>query len=436
MEKWEQQLKNDVNQSVPSIIDRRVEETLNSLPRKKTAKQKIYYGLSAAAIAVSMTFGLSIISPTFANTIKEIPIIGSAFEFVGNIGVKKGKEAGLTTELGEQIEVDGQMITFTETLYDGGEIHIGYIAQRDENNKNPHFMNHLELFIDGKHIGSYGMGGNESKMDNGLYAGTISIRVREEVPDSFVLGIRPYEGKSWSVELPVERKGEHQTFIVSKVEQTDDLSILFDKINFFPTSTEISLRLVIDEEAFDTDKYRDLDYIVIDDKGRVLQPFSGGGGGGGPVNGKVLHSFKQYYEPLQPIPQSLTIKPYLMDLNETTPTRKRVKWEGEKITLSQGKIGDLTILESQEVNGVKTLTYEVKGENLYQQATAIWLEDSNGNWYHSEQPAVRVDGTVNQYQVSFTKFPSSDDMYISTVKMDSPNFIEELETTIDFSKID
>ncbi|WP_077212112.1 DUF4179 domain-containing protein [Bacillus dakarensis] len=436
MEKWEQQLKNDVNRSVPTMIDVRVEETLRRLPRKKTVKKKIYYGLSAAAVAVLMTFGLSVISPSFANTIKEIPIIGSAFEFVGNIGVKKGKEEGLTTELGEQIEIDGQLITFTETLYDGGEIHIGYIAQRNEDNTNPHFMNHLELFIDGKRIGSYGMGGNESKIENGMYAGTISIRVREEIPDSFVLGIRPHEGKSWSVELQVEMKGEHQTFIVNKVEQNDDLSILFDKVNFFPTSTEISLRLVMDEEAFSKNKYRDLGYVVIDDKGRVLQPFSGGGGGGGPVNGKVIHNFKQYYEPLQPTPETITIKPYLMDFSESAPTRKRVKWEGEKITLSQGEIGHLTVLESSEENNVKTFTYEVQGEDLYSQATAIWLEDSNGNWYHSEQPAVRVDGTVNQYQVSFTEFPSSDDTYVSTVKMDSPNFIEELETTIDFTKID
>ena len=433
MEKWEQELKNDVNRSVPSIIDKRVEETLKQLPSKKT-KKKIYYALSVATIALSMTFGLSLFSPTFANTLKEIPFIGSAFEFVGDIGVKKGKDEGLTTELGEQVEVDGQLITFTETLYDGGEIHIGYILEVNESDRGPYFMNNLELLIDGKSIGSYGMGGKESEIEKGMYAGTISIRVRDKIPDSFVLGIRSREGKSWSVELPVEKKGNHQAFLVSKVEKSEDLTILYDQITFFPTSTEISLRLMMDEKTFVDDKYMMLDYLVMDDKGRVLQPFSSGGGGGGPVNGKVLHTFKYYYEPLQTIPNSLTIKPYLVDVNETSPKIERVKWEGKKITLSQGKIGHLTILELTEDNGVTTVTYEVDGEDLYNQANAIWLEDSNGIRYQSEQPPIRVDGSINQYQASFSETPTSNDLYITTVTMSPPNYLEELEVTIDLKE--
>lgn len=433
MEKWEQRLKNDVNRSVPSIIDNRVEETLKQIPRKKT-KQKVYYGLSVAIVALVMTFSLSLISPTFANTMKEIPVIGSAFEFVGNIGEKKGKEEGLTTELGEQVEVDGLLITFTETLYDGGEIHIGYILQANESDRKTHFMNNLELLINGKSVSSYGMGGNESEIENGMYAGTISIRFRDEVPDSFVLGIRSREGKSWSVELPVEKKGVHQAFLVNKARKSEDLTILYDKITFFPTSTEISLRLLMDEKAFANNKYMMLEYQVIDDKGRVLQQFSGGGGGGGAVNGTVLHHFNQYYEPLQTIPNSLTIKPYLIDINEASPKIERVKWEGEKVTLSQGKIGHLTILESTVENGVTTFTYEVEGKDLYSQANAIWLEDSGGTRYHSEQPVVRVDGTINQYKAFFSEIPSSNDFYITTVTMSPPNYLKELEVTIDLKE--
>ncbi|WP_428909947.1 DUF4179 domain-containing protein [Niallia sp. Krafla_26] len=432
MEKWEKQLKDDVNRSLPSMIDMRVEETLKSLTRKNK-KKKIYMGLSAAIVTLSMIFGLSIISPTFANTMKEIPVIGSAFEFIGNIGVKKGKDEGLTTELGEQIEVNGQIITFTETLYDGGELHIGYMMQGNAINHENHFMNNLQLFIDGKPIG-YGMGGNESEVEEGLHAGTLSIHVRdEEIPDSFVLGIRSREGKLWSVELPVEKKGNHQAFLVNQIAKKDDLSILYDKITFFPTSTEISLRLMIDEKVYHDDKYAMIDYQVIDDKGRVLQPLSGGGGGGGPVNGVILHRFEQYYEPLQEIPGSLTIKPYLIDPNQSPPKIKRSKWEGENITLSQGEIGDLTILELKVENGFTTLTYAVDGEDLYGQANAIWLENSSGTRYYSEQPAVRVDGSINHYQTTFTETPALDDLFITTETMDPANYLKELEVTIELN---
>lgn len=433
MEKWEKQLKRDVNRSVPSFIDNRVEETLKQLPRKNRRK-KVYIGLSAAVVFFSMIFGLSIISPTFANTMKGIPVIGSAFEFIGDIGVKKGKKEGLTTELGEQIEVDGQLITFTETLYDGGEIHIGYIMEGNNNNQSTHFMSNLELLINGKTIGSYGMGGNELEIEEGVYAGTMSISVRDEVPDSFVLGIHSREGKSWSVELPVEKKGDHHTFLVNRIEKKEDLAVLYDKITFFPTSTEISLRLMLDEKTFTDETYTMLDYQVSDDKGRVLQPFSGGGGGGGPVNGKVLHQYEYYYEPLQSIPNSITIKPFLTYKNEASPQIKRVKWEGEKIILSQGEIGHLTILKSTVENGITTITYEVEGEDLYSQANAIWLEDSGGSRYNSEQPAVRVEGSINQYQATFPEIPPSNDLYISTVLMSPPNYLEELEVTIELEK--
>lgn len=430
MEKWEKQLEKKLNRSVPSLVDNRVEETLQQLPRKKK-KKKIYLGLTAAIVAVAMTFGLSILSPAFANTMKEIPIIGSAFEFVGNIGVKKGQNEGLSTELGEQIEVNGQVITFTETLYDGGEVHIGYLIQKNGIDDTTHFTHNLHFLIDGKSSGSYGMGGHISEMKNGLFAGTLSIRFREELPDSFVLGIRPSEGKSWHVELPVEKKGDHQSFLVNHVKSSEDLTILYDKITFFPTSTEISLRLMMDEKAFADDKYTMLDYQVVDDKGSALQPMSGGGGGAGPVNGIVTHSFKYYHEPVQNIPSSLTIKPYLRDINNHPPKISSIKWNGEHINLSQGEIGYLKVLQASEENGVTTFTYEVEGADLYRQANAFWIEDSNGRRYHSVEPAVRVKGTANQYQSSFSEIPDTDDLYLTTEEIIPPNFLEELEVTID-----
>ena len=113
---------------------------------------------------------------------------------------------------------------------------------------------------------------------------------------------------------------------------------------------------------------------------------------------------------------------------------ERAKWEGTKITLSQGKIGHLTILELTEDNGVTTVTYEVDGEDLYNQVNAIWLEDSNGIRYQSEQPPIRVDGFINQYQASFSETPTSNDLYITTVTMSLPNYLEELEVTIDLKE--
>lgn len=433
MESWEKQLKDDMNQPLPAMIDQRVEETLKQLPRKK-AKRNILFGLSAAVAVLTLTFGLSLISPTFANTMKEIPVIGSAFEFAGNIGVKKGKEEGLALELGEQIEIDGQLITFTDTLYDGGEIHIGYTIQVKEKKQQPQFTSNIQFLIDGRSLDSYGMGVDESEVENGLYAGTMSIRVREELPDSFTLSIHSFEGNEWLVDLPVTKKGNHRAVPINQTKKQGDFTILYDHITFFPTSTELSLRLMMDEELFEANRNVFLDYRVIDDKGRALQLLSGSGGGDSAENGKILASYKYHFEPLQTIPNSITIKPIAYGNNKDPLILDKEKWEGKKTRLSQGAIGNLTVLSATEENGVTTFTYEVEGEDLYRQAIAFWLEDAAGIRYNPDGPEVRVDGTVNQYQKSFSKTPPSDELYITTVSMDVPNYLEDLEVTIDLKE--
>lgn len=433
MEKWEQQLKKNVNQSIPGFIDHRIEDTLKTLHNRNKTKSKLLYILSAAVIMIGMTFGLTMISPAFANTMKDIPLIGTAFEFVGDIGMKKGKKENLTTELGEQIEIDGHLITFTETLYDGGQIHIGYLMQGDDNPRVSNFNLNLKFSINGKSLNSSGSSSYQTKIEDGLDAGTISIDIPNNLPDSFLLGIRPHDDHSWFIELPVEKKGEHQVFLINEEKKVEDLMILYDHITFFPTSTRLTLQLLIDEKAYENNKYGWLDYLVIDEKGRVLQPLSGLGKGEF-LKGKMLNHFEQSYEPLQTIPKSLTIKPYLIDFNDTSSKTEKVKWDGEVVTLSQGEIGHITILNSIEEDGIITFTFEVEGEVLNRQADVIWLEDSDGIEYHHDQAPIRVDGSFNQYQISFSEIPSSNKLYIATRHLNPPQFIEELEVTIDLTE--
>ncbi|WP_216827461.1 DUF4179 domain-containing protein [Alkalihalobacterium elongatum] len=434
MEKWEQQLKNDVNTSLPTELEQRISKTLQQLPRKKR-RSKFIYGLSAAALALIVTTSLPFISPTIAETMKNLPVVGSAFEFVGNIGMKKGADDGLATSLGEQIEFDGHLVTFTETLYDGGEIHLGYIIEMIDPTQPPNFLgNFFELFINGKPAGSYGMGGNEEEVKEGMYIGAISIRLREDVPDSFLLGLRPNESRSWFVQLPVEKQGDQKSFLVNQKRETNELAIVYDKVTFFPTSTELTLRLIMDEEAFFNDHFMLLDYLVTDDQGRVLQPFSGGGGGNGPENGKVTHTFEQYFEPLDTVPSSITIRPYLGDFKDTAPNIIRKKWINDELTLSQGEMGEITFLDVIKSDDVFTLSYEVSGIDAYRQANAFWLEDGDGNRYHSLKPALRVDGTNHQYQSSFETTLPIEELYITTIKMNAPNFLEELEIIIDLDR--
>lgn len=145
----EQLLKRSVNRSMPPMINDRVDRTLKQLPRKKR-RNKLIYTLAAMSISLFLVFGLILISPVFANTMKEMPIVGSAFEMIGDWRMKKGKTSGFTTDLGEQIEIDGKTVTFTETLYDGGTLYIGYLIEGNTTNKASDLLDHLDFFIKGK----------------------------------------------------------------------------------------------------------------------------------------------------------------------------------------------------------------------------------------------------------------------------------------------
>jgi len=414
MDKWEQQLK-------------------EQRPGQKR-RPKIYISITAAFITLVLTFGLSIFSPTFAATLKNLPVIGSAFEFVSNISVKTGKEQGLTIPIEKQVEIDGQLITFTDTLYDGGEIHIGYLIEASGMEQTSLFAQRIRFLIDGQPMGGGGMGISGVWIENGLFAGTISLRVRDKIPDSFLLGICSLEDNSLLVELPVAKLGESKVTIVNQKKEFEDLALLYEKISFLPTSTELSISLIMPQEAFNQRKYMHLDYQIIDELGRVLQPLSGSGGGGGPISGIITQKFKYYFEPLESLPKTITIKPYLRDYTNTTVEIVRENWEQEKLTLSQGDIGQVMILDIQKENGIITLTYEVEGQNAYQQANALWIENGKGKRYDSRQPAERVSGKINQYQLAFPSSADTADLYVATIEMNSLQYLEDLEITLEIDR--
>ncbi|WP_078554349.1 DUF4179 domain-containing protein [Bacillus alkalicellulosilyticus] len=438
MEKWEDKVKNQVNQHPPDEISKRINHTLQQLPKRRHPYSKLYYSTVAASLAFLFTLAVSFFSPAVADTMRSVPIIGSVFDTVGNIGVQRGNDQGLTILLGEHVETEGHRITFTESLYDGAEIHIGYIIESlDPAVPIAHypFPSDIDLTINGRWEGNYGMGGRGELLDNGNYAGTINISFRDEIPDHFLLGISPRHGNSWKVELPVELQGDNKFFLVNETMETEDLTIHYDKITFFNTSTEIAFRQITDIPTIDDeDPYMHLSFMVVDNEGRVLQPF-GGGGGGSPQENKFVKSYKYNFEPLELVPDFITIKPYLKHITTEAPPVVRGKWEGKKLTLSQGEIGTITILNVVEEKETITVIYEVEGENLYEQSHALLVEDSSGNRYESDnRPPNRLDGTTNQYQAVFSSTPSIDELYFITFKQKAPIFLKEFELTIDFKQ--
>lgn len=217
------------------------------------------------------------------------------------------------------------------------------------------------------------------------------------------------------------------------MKKTDGFTIHYNYVGFLLTSTKVSLQLLVEKEGFENQIYQNMKYIVTDEQGYVLQPYSEYGGSE-QMDEKELFFSHQHYEPLETLPSSLTIRPYLIEESGRKDPIEKVKWADKGVTLSQGEIGQLTIVDVTEEDEGTTFTFEVEGEDIHRQAHVLWLEDSKGYKYHKKEPAKRINGSMNTFEVTFSEVPPFDDLYVATKKIVPPTFLEELEVTIDLQK--
>ncbi|UQZ36927.1 hypothetical protein C2I18_27375 [Paenibacillus sp. PK3_47] len=425
MEAWEQEIKRAVNPALPGEIEQQIHHTLAQIPRKDR-KVKMFYAVPAVALAGFLLFGATSISPVIAETVSTIPVLGSIFETIGTIGEKKASELGLPARLNQQVHIDGQTVTFTESLYDGsGIIHIGYVRQSGSSD----FLNNIQVTIDGKRLTDYNGGASGERFDNGTFAGIYTIETSEKLEDSFNLRLSSPD-LSWSVELPVKRQGSTTAHTIHETKKWQNRSMIYEQIGLYPSATILSVRWLMNEY---TDGYTLLNYQIFDDQGRVLQPFGNRASGQPAEDGK--YQVKSYftYEPLEDVPKSLTIRPYLGNGSATGSETKKL-WNGKEIELSQGKAGSIKIQQVYQKNNRLTLTYEVNGELTYQRSSRIWLENQDGERYETLIQPHRVEGSVRQYQAAFAVKDQNDKIIIGTGHFEPIKYLDELEISLDFNE--
>jgi hypothetical protein len=425
MEKWEQELKRHVNEALPESVDQRIRLTLQQLKDNRSKTFKLRYIPVAAAASVVLAFGASTQSPALAEAIKSIPVIGSVFELAGDVGMRRGSHLHLATELGQQVRIAGHEVTFTESLYDGSNINLGFTVSADDPDIYS-FMNDLDYSIDGQKLTDYGDGISVKKLIDGTYAGTFAITTTGKLPDSFVLGIRSRQEGRTVAELPIERRGESASFAIAQTKTWNNLEMQYDAVSLFPTTTGITFRLrhIKDKSTSATPFWR---FRVSDDQGRVLQPLSGFGGGN-PNDGTLNRYF---FEPFETVPKRVTIQPYF--IGAATETKANGEWKGSPIVLSQGKAGSITVIDQKREKDNLTLTYEVSGERVWEQVDKIWLEDSKGNDYFKVSQPIRVEGSPDTFTLTFSDVNSADSIYIVTQQFNDPYFLKELEVTVDLT---
>ncbi|MFC0212063.1 DUF4179 domain-containing protein [Paenibacillus chartarius] len=417
MEKWEQGITDRVNLPIPKTVDERIHLTLKQIKRNDNKRLKLRYGIAAAAAAIAFMFGMSSLSPAFAQVMRSLPVVGSIFELVGNIGVKKGSQLQLATKLGQQVVIGDHVVTFTESLFDGSNINLGVISQSNVDDS-PFFLNDVIFTVNGKDLSGYSQGASGKKLEKGTYAETYSIHVDDELPDTFALGIKSRDETKTFVEIPVVRKGKNQSFPIGQTRTWQRIEMNYQELALFPTTTKITVQMPNREDI------RSLKYHVYDEQGRVLQPISGHGRGSS--DGSQV--FTYYFEPFDTIPEQVTIKPYLSAMN--SDTKVDGEWKGKPITLSQGEVGSVTVVDEKVENNKLTLIYEVAGDRLFEQVYHIWLEDRTGKIFYKDDTPVRIQGSSNRYQATFSNISNTDSIYICAATFNKPYYLDDLAVTV------
>ncbi|CAM4490920.1 DUF4179 domain-containing protein [Paenibacillus tarimensis] len=416
MEKWEQELTKQVNRALPEQIDQRIQSTLNQLKRKPVHKSRLRMGIAAAAVALTYMVSMSYLSPTFIDVLKSFQHDNSVFETLGDEGVKRGSRLGLAVEAEHQLQIDGQVLTITEVLYDGANIYLGWEASSSFDIEK-YQKERISYTVNGESL-EYGGGEPIERLNDGTYAGIKSINPRNELPDSFMLSIVYQETKQILAEIPVERRGESYPLAIDKSVSWNHIEIDYERFTLFPTTTELVFKHRNTDSAF-------WNIQLYDERGRVLKPLSHSSRAF-----KKTGESKYYFEPIDTIPKTITIKPYVG--SATSATKVSAEWMGQPKTLSQGSAGTMTILDQEYEQNRLTLTYEVSGEHLYDQVNDIWLEEKSGERiYPQKRPEpVRIQGYDNRYQMTFPDINNLADLNICTGQY-NPYFLEELEVTVD-----
>ncbi|WP_336634869.1 DUF4179 domain-containing protein [Lysinibacillus fusiformis] len=178
--------------------------TQTPIQMKRKSKRKLLLYLASTAAAFSIIVGsAAYVSPTFANTLSQLPIVGSVFSNYDFLGLKQASEQGLTSFIGEKQTINGISVTIDEVLYDESNISVGFTIDSEKELSIDYFGAGLSFTINGANpevnYERYGTVGS--------HTGVARFRVKDQMPDSFEMGLilESKKGEKWEFTVPVKK---------------------------------------------------------------------------------------------------------------------------------------------------------------------------------------------------------------------------------------
>lgn len=331
---------------VPDIIRRHQDEvyaSLTDLPMQTRANQKHRTNkirrLVAATVAASLIGVISsaFVSPAMAESLKNIPLIGSIFRLANDLGLQTAEERGLVAEPDASATHEGVTIRIPQVVYDGtrlslavkreGKGLIGGISDYEliqEGDSTTHLyprgaITNVEMFIDGTSLYDYsggkrpGLTGNPTSDPNAvLYQLTAYSHQGEgalTMPDQFLLTAKiTLEGieEPFIFDLPVRKSTDHFIVPSGETREWDGLKLTLEQLKLTPITTDLIVNI---EQSGKSEKidHENLLYEVWDDRGRVLGLVAGMS----VYNKDGQYRMEMMFDRFEDTPNTITLKPFL-----------------------------------------------------------------------------------------------------------------------------
>lgn len=302
-----------VRSAIRSGIVQAKEQVDTSRRKKSNGKQKILYALSSVAAFFAILIGSAYFSPALANSLSQIPIIGSVFGNSDLVGLQQAKKSGLTSDIKETQTVNGISVTLDEILYDQNNITIGLIIESDKDLEPFYFGVGMDFTINGKNpaaaSGSYG----EQEIRQTTRTAIQEINVSEEMPESFELGLALHgkNGERWLFSTPVSKIGDIQHIPVQHTQTVDGVTLTVPDLSISETGISIAYESSEVETDFELSRGGNIEFLVVDQDGNKINGHSGGATGERVKDRIQFRSHKQF-DPVDSQVTELTITPYVV----------------------------------------------------------------------------------------------------------------------------
>ncbi|MBZ9625785.1 DUF4179 domain-containing protein [Clostridium sp. FP2] len=298
---------------VPQVVLDRIDKTLALLPEKETENKKSKHGstiliskrlkqsIVAAVVTLMVLSTAATISPVMANTLSNIPVVGSVFKLFGDMGLKLASEKGASSLVGQTKADKDIKLTISDILYDGSRMSIGYTMEGNKVGE----LGKPDLLVNNKPINA-SISYTGRLLTKNTYIGVINVSLTSELPKDLKLTvlinkIGNTQG-NWKFKDITVKKQDHllnsKDITVMITKSVGKGSITIEKLIISDSTIKVN---AVESNLPRGTFYQ---YEVIDNYGNILETISGNGYG----IGEGIQKTEFTFEPLNNKPKYFIIK--------------------------------------------------------------------------------------------------------------------------------